>query len=202
MFATLPAGTRFQKVLVTQAHFLYIITALLKTGSYSDLHNIFFSHYLRPQTERYGEETFDRFDRFYAHSDILNDVLAPEGRRLYSPAAELIKRQAQREDLPLAEILQADLLILLLAFIMPDTRWFPQILYYASYGNEFSFFIRAAQHKNFKKLAIITGIDNADTLRSAVKEGFTRLQVVQWHGFHFEKNFWKMMNMDKLDTIQ
>ena len=80
--------------------FLYVIAVLLKTESYFTLHGIFSSHYLRPQSERYGDSKFDGFECFYGHSVALQSVLAPEGNNLYSPAAELIKKQAGREDVP------------------------------------------------------------------------------------------------------
>jgi hypothetical protein len=175
-----------------------------KAEPYEDLHNIFSSHYPLPSSDWRGERRFKRFDDFYGYSaENLNTVLAPEGKRLYSPAAELFKRQAQRTDLPFVEIIQADLLILMMAFITPDTRWYPQTLHYSRYTDEFPFFIRASQRKNFKKLAIITGIESADVLRAAVKEGIERLGVSQWHDFFFDnRNFWQSMNMDNLDTLR
>lgn len=182
--------------------FLYVIAALLKTGSFSDLNNVFTSHYILPQTERYGDKRFRRFDDFYAYSDILNSVLAPEGKKLYAPAAELIKRQANREDLPFSDVLQADLLALLYSFISPDTRWYPQTLYYSSFSKEFPFFIRASQHKHYKKLATITGFTDANKLREEVKKGHERLNTQNWSNFHFNSSFWDSMNMDNLDTIK
>jgi hypothetical protein len=182
--------------------FLYTVAALLKVRAFEDLHNIFTSQYLLPSTERYGEKRFERFDGFYAFSETLNSVLAPEGQRLYSPAAELLKRQANREDIPFANIIQSDLLILLMEFITPDATWYPQLMYYSRYGNEFPFFIRASQHKNFKNLAVITGIDDADALRKAYKEGHERLDVRRWHKYPLSENFWSSMNMDKLDTLK
>ncbi len=182
--------------------FLYIIASLIKNQSFQTLHEILTSHYLIPSSERYSDRAFNTFDTFYAHSDTLQAVLAPAGQRLYSPAAEFMKRHADREDLPFKNILEADLLILLMAFITPDSRWFPQTLYYASYANgEFPLFLRATQHKWFLKLAIVTGVENADKLREMVKEGFERLGVQRWYNFHFH-SFWNLMNMDKLDTLK
>ena len=184
--------------------FLYIVAALLKTSAFPDLNNIFTSHYLAPSTERYGEVRFGKFDAFYTSSATLNAVLATEGQRFYSPAAELVKRQAQRADIPFADLIQADLLVLLMALITPDISWYPQTLHYVRYSNEFPFFMRATQHKNFKKLSIITGIDNADKLRQVVKDGCERLQVNKWHDLLFwsHVNFLNAMNLDKLDTIK
>lgn len=182
--------------------FLYIIAALLKSGAYSILHDIYSSHYLLPSLDRYGQSNFEKFDCFYGDSESLQSVLAPEGRRLYAPAAELLKRQADREDLPFSDIMQAELLTLLMSFITPDTMWYPQTLHYSSHGNRYPFFVRAAQHKHFKKLSTITGITSADDLREKVKEGNERLGTRQWHNFHFERNFWLSMNMDELDKLK
>lgn len=182
--------------------FLYIVASLLKVRAYDDLNNVYTSHYMAPTTEQYGKGRFERFDKFYGCSETLQKVLAPEGKRLYSPAAALLQRQANREDIPFTELIQADLLTLLMSFITPDTRWYPQLMHYSRHGNEFPFFMRASQHKNFKKLARITGVSSADTLREKVKQGHDRLDVGQWHNFHFERSFWHAMNMDDLDTIK
>ncbi len=155
-----------------------------------------------PSSDRYGKSNFERFDCFYGYSETLQAVLAPEGRRLHAPAAELVKRQADREDLPFGDIMQAELLTLLMSFITPETRWYPQTLHYSSYSSGYPFFARAAQHKHFKKLATITGIASADELRQKVKEGHERLRTVGWHNFHFERNFWSAMNMDEIDKLK
>ena len=182
--------------------FLYIVAALLKTNAYHILHEVFTSHYLRPTTERYGDNKFDIFDCFYGYSETIQAELAPVGKRLNSPAAELIKRQAEREDLPFSAVIEAELLILLMAFLNPNARWYPQTLHYSSYNREFPFFIRATQHKHFLKLATITGYNDANQLREAVKEGYKRLNVSQWHNFYHNGSFWSSMNMDDLGSLK
>jgi len=182
--------------------FLYIVASLIKTQSFEALHEVFSTHYLLPASNRSGDNAFETFDAFYGYSETLQSVLAPEGRKLYSPAAELIKRHADRDDLPFKSIMEAELLVLMMSYITPDTHWYPQTLLYASYRGDFPFFLRAAQHKNFKKLAIVTGIDDANKLREAVKEGHKRLGVERWYNFHYERSFWGTMNMEKLDTIK
>lgn len=182
--------------------FLYFIAALLKTGSYKMLHEIFTSHYLLLSSDGYGDFNFEIFDTFYGRSETLQAVLAPEGKRLCSPTGELLKRHADRESLPFENIMQAELLTLLMSFITPKSRWYPQILHYPSNGDRYPFFIRATQHKYFNKLAIVTGIANADELREKVKEGYKRLDVENWRDFRFNGNFLESMNMDKLDTLK
>ncbi len=182
--------------------FLYIIAALLKTNSFQTLHEVFTTHYLLPSTERHGFDRFETFHCFYGYSDALQSELAPPGKRLNSPAAELIKRQADRVDLPFTSIIEAELLILLMAFLNPTVGWYPQTLYYHSYNREFPFFVRATQHKHFLKLTSITGISDVEQMRREVRAGHERLNVKQWGGFSHVGSFWSYMNMDGLDTIK
>jgi len=188
------------RVFVYEA-FLYIIAALLKNGSFAILHLVFTNHYLLPETEKHGANQFSTFEAFYGYSDALQ-VLASAGKKLCAPAAELIKRQADRTDLPFVEVMQAELLVLLMSFIIDSGWWYPQTLHYSSCAGAFPFFVRAAQHRHFQKLAQITGIGSADKLREAVKAGHQRLGVNQWFNFWMgDRSFWERMNMDALDSL-
>lgn len=181
--------------------FLYIVAALLKTGAFGTLHQILTSHYLLPETETSGVNRFNTFDAFYGYSESLQ-ILAPEGQKLYAPAAELIKRQADRTDLPFPSVIEAELLVLMMAFIAEDCRWYPQTLHYSSHARAFPFFLRAARHRDFQKLAKITGMGTGDELRAAVKSGHVKLGVDRWHNFWMsDRSFWGSMNMDALDTL-
>ncbi|MGV3518720.1 TIR domain-containing protein [Luteitalea sp.] len=177
--------------------FLYTIAALLKADSFDSLHLILTSHYLLPETEGYGAKRFGTFDAFYGHSETLQ-ILAPEGRRLNAPAAELIKRQADRTDLPFAAVIQAELLVLMMALIVDGAQWHPQTLNYSSHAGRFPFFLRAARRRDFLKLAKVTGVESGDQLRAAVKAGLEELRVDGWRDF---ASFWSSMNMDALDTL-
>ena len=180
---------------------LYMIAALLKTRAFEALNNVFTSHYIAPTTDRYHRK-FVTFYDFYAYSEILNPILAPEGRKLLSPAAELLKRQANRKDIPFSDLIQADLLTLLMALLTPGTSWYPQLMYYAGYGAEFPFFIRASQHKYFANLVTITGIADANVLREKVKEGLDQSSGQLRNFFIHDINFRSAMNLDNLNTIQ
>lgn len=182
--------------------FLYVIAGLMKTNAHEMLHEVFTSHYLLPETERNGGDLFETFDCFCGHSNALQ-ILAPEGKRLLSPAAELIKRQADREDLPFSSVVEAELLAFLMVLVVPNTRWwYPGTLHYAPYRRAFPFFLRATQHKGFQKLSIVTGIDDADKLRVRVKEGYERLGISRWSDFRFSMNFQDCMNLSKMDTLK
>ncbi|WP_077285161.1 SEFIR domain-containing protein [Cognaticolwellia aestuarii] len=182
--------------------FLYIVAALLKSGAYSVLNEIYYSHYLMPSTDQYGQKHFEKFDCFYGSSNTLQSVLAPKNQRLYAPAAELIKSQSDREDIPFSDIQQAELLTLLMSLITPEANWYPGTLHYSSYGGgDYPFFIRAAQHKNFLKLAKVTGIQSAEELRAKTKLGYDNARN-SWNDFRYGSGFWSSLNMDDLDSLK
>ena len=184
--------------------FLYVIASLLKARAYEVLGRLFSRSFLLPPTERQRHIQFMNFDGFWVHSETLKAVLSSEGRIYLRPAAELVKREANREDLPFPDLIQADLLILLMSCIKSGTKWYPQLMLYAEYEADFPLFVRASRHEDFIGLVTITGISNADDIRSEVTEGFKRLRVDTWGDFEsfFGNNFWMRMNMDRLNTIR
>ena len=182
--------------------FLYVVAALLRAGSFDTLRLLFTTHYQLPETEAFRGNQFGTFDAFYGYSELLQ-ILAPEGQKLLAPAATLIKRQADRSDIPFASVMQAELLILMMTFVTESCRWYPQTLLYSPHGGTFPFFVQAARHRDFQKLAKITGIPKADQLRVTIKAGHERLEVSTWSMFWMsrDRTFWESMNMDELDTL-
>jgi hypothetical protein len=182
--------------------FLYVVAALLKSKAFTDLHDLFTTHYIAPKSERYRDENFLDFGAFHTESQTLHSVLSPPaGRRFLSPAAELVKRHATREDITFEDLIQADLLILLMTFIAPNVLWYPQLQYYSRFNNQFPFFKKATQHKFFKNLTVITGIEDADELRKIIADGHERLGTVRWNQFD-ERNFTSRLNAEKWDTLK
>ena len=182
--------------------FLYIVAALLKAQAFGALNHIFSTHYMIPEVDRRGDSYFEKFDCFHGYSRILQDHLTSDGRRYHSPEAELIKRQADRTDVPFETIIEAEALALLMVFLVPDTYWYPGTLHYAPFSKIFPFFLRSTRHAEFKKLAIISGIDNAPQLLEAAIEGHKRLAANQWSNFRFGNNFLHMLNLNNLDTLK
>lgn len=182
--------------------FLYIIAALIKSGNYLVINNVFTAAYLNADNHRQGKNTFSRYTEFYGYSETLQPVLAPEGRRLYSPAAELIKKQSDREDLPFRDIIQAELVCFLYALITSDLRWYPQTYHYCGHYDVLPLFLRSTQHRYFERLATMVGVNSADGIRQSVKEGMSRLRVSQWNDFGFSADFWESMNMERLDSLK
>lgn len=181
--------------------FLYIVAALIKNKSYQVLHEIFYERYMLPITNRSHNQSLGTFQEFLCFSSALNAVLAPPGQTLYSPAGEFVHKHADRDDIPFIAIIEADLLIFLVALVSPDIDWIPQTVYYASFANgNFPLFLKAEQHKYFKNLTTITGIDNGNDLREKVELGFERFGPRRFQNFHFT-NFRSLMNLDKLDTL-
>ena len=181
--------------------FLYIIAALLKTNSYEILHEIFSTHYFSPEAGRHGSQEYDTFRCFWGSSDFLKQNLTSQYRsELYSPEAELINRQADRSDIPFESIADAEGLVVFMA-ILRNIYWYPGTLSYVIYSHKFSFIVRAKQHKGFKNLAIITGIDTADQLRSKFHLAMNDRNNNRWPNYMFRDDFRSRFRLDELDTL-
>ena len=178
---------------------LYLVATLIRTRGFDVLRTVFDTHYLLPETDRYGDESFCRFDRVHGHSEALSDALqAPNGRRYLSPAAELFKRQATRPDIGFKEIMEAELLTLM-AFLVGEGRWwYPGTLNYAEHHWVSPLFLRATRHADFLKLGSVVGYDSADALRQVLRDG-CEAKLSQSSGFR--GNALRMMNIDRLDTL-
>ncbi|WP_158586349.1 toll/interleukin-1 receptor domain-containing protein [Serratia inhibens] len=182
--------------------FLYIVAALIKCENFSTAHDVFTSHYKLPDTSSYNNVDFCGFEELYYQSDFLQEKLAPPGRRLNSTMAELMKINANRDDLKFSDIIQADLISTMFMLIKPMALWYPQTLNYASYPAKFPFFIRAAQHKNFMKLLKLTGFDNKKELKESIMNGLTLLDNRGFGGGFRNMSYSSMLNIEGWDTIK
>lgn len=184
--------------------FLYVIAALLRTGKTSVLHDVFRTHYIMPETEWYDDNHYVRFDAFQGDTSSLNDALSPErDKRYLSPAAELIYRQATRNDIGFDAIMESELLVFLATLIDGKLWWYPGTVHYAAHGRVPRFFLRAARHSDFVKLGGIFGIDDGGEIRRVVGENRQQFaeRLSSSMAFRFPYNLFSMMNIERLDTL-
>ncbi len=182
--------------------FLYIISVLIKCENYLVAHEVFTSHYKLPETSSYNNVDFCSFEEFYYQSDLLQEKLAPSGRRLNSVIAELIKINANRDDLKFSDIMQSDLISQMFTFIKPGGFWYPQTLNYASFSEKFNFFIRATQHKNFMKLLTLTGFDSKDELIESIMKGIALQGDRKFRDGLRSATYPDMLNIKNWDTLK
>ena len=182
--------------------FLYIIAALIKCENYQVAHEVFTSHYKLPETSSYNNMDFCGFEEFYYQSDFLQEKLSPPGSRLSSTIAELMKINANRDDLTFNDIIQADLISQMFTFIKSGGLWYPQTLNYASFSPKFNFFIRAAQHKSFVKLLTLTGFNNKDELKESIMKGIALQGNRNFGGAFRIATYPDMLNMENWDTLK
>lgn len=180
--------------------FLYIVAALLKNRAYAWLAEVLSSSYMMPRSSRYGNNEFGGIEQFHHASNFFQAALAPGKLRLYSPTAELIKKQADRTDLPMDSLIEADLIVFLKA-LTSGIRWYPQTLLYST-NSEFPFLIRAAQRRNFKHLATVIGISDSATLKAKATEGFEKSGISQMSEFYMSvRSPWQSLRIDAYDTV-
>jgi hypothetical protein len=172
------------------------------------LHNIYHNAYRSPKNETINSD-FCSYRSFWAESnDILQSSLNPTpGTKYNSPVNELLKRYANRSDIPFSRLAEADMLCMLMYFLVQEQEameyWYPHTVnvgYRGSYCDDF--FVRSKRHDFFRHLAVITGIPTGNELRVAVKK---KLESLQSHNFwsrcrHFSDS-WSLLKLDTLDTI-
>lgn len=178
--------------------FLYIVAALIKVGCYKVLNDIYTSNYINPPTVRNSNFEFDNFSCFFGYSEALQSVLRPN-EKLYSPAAELIHLQADREDITFQDLAQSESLTFMMS-VLKDVHWYPGTLHYVSHYQRMPFFLRATQHKHFRKLATVTGIESGNELRDQFKVALASHGITRSNTF-FRMDFSSLMNIEDLDTI-
>ncbi len=182
--------------------FLYFIAVLIKEDRFESLKNIFTTRFLLHDSEvRSGNEFVD-YSNFYGYSEALNGY---RKKRLnlnrISVVADIVKDRATRNDIKFDDLMQAELLLVLVSLLSVNYLWYPNIIIYADY-RRFPFFIRSAQHKYFRKIAIVTGAETGDILRARFTEGCERHAVKSWQVlFYAHISLPNLMNMKELDTI-
>lgn len=181
--------------------FIYTTAALLKLKADRALREIFDHSYLRPPSSSYGD-AFCRFDHFCHNSNVLNGKLAPPGKRLFSPVAALIKKNADRSDVTYQQLMEADLLAFTAACVDDRARWFPNLLHYASTGEPFPLFLRAARQKDFGRLVAILGEDDVEKLKKRVGEGYQRMGINHHESsFHLQDVIFRGLSPDKWASL-
>lgn len=97
--------------------------------------------------------------------------------------------------------MQAELLTFFVALVRRPNKWYPTTLVLAGHNPRFPIFLLASNRHDFQKMAQITGFNDANQLRKEVRTGLEMFGVCQWRPFRIQSiDFWKLMNMDLLDT--
>ncbi|MDM6777774.1 SEFIR domain-containing protein [Klebsiella michiganensis] len=151
--------------------FLYILAALIKIEAFQQIYILLHTSYLLPDHLVSPGTEFANYSEFFVNSDFLQSKLAPENYRLHSPVAELVKLSATREDVSFDDLKQADLVALMISFISPGVYWYPQLLLYSAHYEKYPLFTRAIQHRGFKNIATITGVNDSELLVQKLTEG-------------------------------
>lgn len=155
-----------------------------------------------PESELRRGRDFVSYDSFYGYSETLEHRKTRLKLNRISIVADIIKERATHSDITFRDLIQAELVVFLVMLLSTDHRWYPNTLAYAESYSRFPFFVRAAQHKYFERLRIITGVETGDELRKKFAEGCLRCGIRNWHiFFHIFFSLEEIMNINALDTI-
>jgi len=184
--------------------FLYVVAILIANDKYRTIRHLFDTHYLLSDTEDQRASDFVAYHEFYTYSKALeyrNNRL-----RLQRPSleADTIKDRSTHKDISFKDVMQAELVIFLVTLLSDDRNWYPHTLIYMSRGGmRFPLFVRAAQHKYFERLNIITGIGSGDEFRAKFEQAYQRKGVSQWANMRWAYvSLPQSMNIVKLDTLE
>ena len=176
--------------------FLYIVAALLKSQAFYALHEVLTNQYYLEETN-----SFDKFGSFFTASENLKNLIkSSDGKELISPAAEIVKKQANRNDVPFTSIAEAEVLVYMMS-LLQDTYWYPSTVNYLVHNFKPRLFQKARRSTDFKNLAIITEYEVASELIETVRlkhgQNNSYLSI-----FHPRTNYFlEMMNLENLDTL-
>ena len=181
---------------------LYMIAALIKREQFEALRELLGAAFLLPEVEVYKDENFSKIDVFDTHSRVLIAKNQHAQPRRTSPIGDLIKERATRTDLTFTDVMQSELLLFVSTMLRDDRYWFPKTLVFAD-RTRFPLFVLASRHSEFENLAHVLRVTDANDLRSKFKAGMERREVNQWGLlFHGGMSFWKLANMEGLDSIE
>lgn len=177
--------------------FLYVIAILIRADRFVSIRNIFTTHFMLPEMEAQGGRDFVSYGEFWSYSQAIDYRNKRLKLSRLSLLADILKERSTHNDIPFRDVMQAELAILLVSLISDNCHWYPHTLVYSGRGGvRFPFFIRAAQHKYFERLKIITGIETADALRERFTQGCQTHGVNRWEMMHWgDVSLPKAMNM-------
>ncbi|MCU6664465.1 SEFIR domain-containing protein [Silvania hatchlandensis] len=181
--------------------FLYSISKLIKLEKFQLIRTVLSARFLSGDKSLPPEHRLVSVNAFLTDSETLQAGFE-EDSRYYSPVAEFIKRNADREDIVFGDLIQADLLILFYSFCNDGIYWYPNTIHYVGYNYKPELFIRATQHQYFEHLAIIAGIASAQEIKLKIKAGAQRVRVSGFSYGRMGSDFESMMNAERLDSIK
>lgn len=101
----------------------YLVATLIKYDRFDLIHKLLLEKYYIYNDYMHQKEYCDFSTFYYAGNESINQAL---GKQYYSPAAELIRKNADNPELPFDKLVEADLLILLVVLANDSiTRWYP-----------------------------------------------------------------------------
>ncbi|MCV3301996.1 SEFIR domain-containing protein [Leclercia adecarboxylata] len=189
-----------QKVFAYEV-FLYSVAILIKLEKFQLLRSVLSARFLSGDKNLPPEHRLESINAFLTESETLQAGLE-EKSKYFSPAAELIKRNADRDDIVFGDLIQADVMVLFYSFCNEGVYWYPNTIHYANYSYRPEFFVRATQHQYFEYLSMIAGIASAQEIKSKIKAGNERVRVSGFRYGRMGSDFENMMNAERLDSIK
>lgn len=185
--------------------FIYLISLLIKYKRYDEIDLLLDEHYYYSTNLGRGSTSYAVFGH---PIDTLDHARNKRLQlRRVSVSGELMKERSNLKEIPLNDIAQTDV-ILLLRSVLPDNppddgSWFPVTLPYASRGAEncLDIFYKAESKRHFETVKRLLKIKDKNDLVTRFKRADERYGLDRESASWDKPKLYILINLEKLDTI-
>lgn len=203
-------GEQDNFLFITQELFLYTIAIFLKYEKFSEVRNLLSQKYYSQTLAdmRDIEQNIFNYTVFNTYLKTLEYRKKRLQDNSYSLMANLLKERANRKDINLEDILQADFILYLYSLLHLENHffraysWFPHTAILATYRKPFEVFARAQSSRYFEQMKKSLDIETKDDLAKLAEKCKKEEGYVPIWGFGFETiDVPYLMNIDKVATL-
>lgn len=164
--------------------FLYTVAALIKSRRYNDARRLLDLQYVAPETLNGHKLVSFNFTMFNEHPQSLEGKCAERGNsRRLSVMADLLNARADRKDIRLGDLIQADVICCIVASRSTEYYgWHPRTLIYAGNLGHLELFARATSEQGYQPLKSLLHFSSPrELIQHICSESMMRV----WHGERF-----------------
>ena len=164
--------------------FLYTVAALVKSRRYNDARRLFDLQYVAPETLNGHTLVSFNFAMFNDYPESLEGKCAERGNsRRLSVMADLLHDRADRKDIRLGDLVQADIICCIVSSRTGGyCAWHPRSLVYAGNLGHLELFARATNEEGFQPLKSLLHFASP---RELIQHICSQSMMRVWHGDRF-----------------
>jgi hypothetical protein len=164
---------------------LYFLAALLKHNRLTQVRAFFQRQYVLPASRSRPGGLRD-FEILEQRPQSLVQRGEQQRQRFIYLVADLVKQRANRTDLTLADLAQADFVAFLYSRVNDMETWRPHAALLAPDYRPFPLFLRATSQRVFGEVAVMLGVSTVDDLRQRLGNNVDAQWLQHWEGLEID----------------